>query len=563
MGCVGLTNIVIPNNVEYIGGSAFEGCTGLTSIIIGRKVANIGSYAFSNCTNLKYVLNWSSLYLRIGVDNNGMVAYYAEQILHGDPSMAGYLIIGDYLFAMATDGQWFLSKYLGSDTEIILPESCNGNNYEIGEQSFYKHSALASVKISEGVTGIGEYAFANCSGLSVIEIPESVKLIGEGAFYGCSGVSRVEIPGSVVIIGEYAFAYCSNLVDLIISEGVKTIDHGAFKGCNKLIHVDIPEEVMNIGFYAFCGCSSLLSVTIPYTVASIGDNAFLNCSSLVTVRSKIPGVRLFSINDNVFESIAKDAVLYVSGNDREIYSSTPGWMRFGWSNISRYNYQLSYNIDGEIYRTMYLDFGDEIPVVELPEKEGYTFSGWSEIPETMPANDLFVSGSFIVNKYLVTFKIDGEVIAKYTLEYGTAIETPEVPEKEGHTFSWGEVAATVPANDLTYDGNYSVNSYLLSYMVDGEIVQADSVAYGTTIAELEEPVKEGYTFSGWSEIPETMPANDVTISGTFTADFPSEITLSILNVQHTTIYDLTGRKVLNTDNLKGVYIVNGKKVVLF
>jgi hypothetical protein len=35
------------------------------------------------------------------------------------------------------------------------------------------------------------------------------------------------------------------------------------------------------------------------------------------------------------------------------------------------------------------------------------------------------------------------------------------------------------------------------------------------------------------------------------------------NGQRTTIYDLTGRKVLNTDNLKGVYIVNGKKVVLF
>lgn len=562
-GCAGLTSVVIPNNVDYIGGSAFEDCTGLTSVIIGRKVSNIDSYAFSNCVNLKYVLNWSSLYLRIGVDNNGMVSYYAEQILHGDPSMADYLIIGDYLFAMTTDGQWTLSKYLGSDTEIVLPESCNGNNYEIGEYSFYKNSALASVKFSEGVTGVDKCAFANCSSLSVIEFSDSLKWIGINAFYDCSGISRVEIPENVVVIGEHAFSGCSNLVDLIISEGVKTIDHSAFNGCSKLTHVDIPEGVMNIGFYAFNGCSSLLSVTIPYTVASIGDNAFRNCSSLVTVRCKIPGVRLFTINDNVFEGIAKDAVLYVSGNDREIYSSTPGWMRFGWSNISRYNYQLSYNIDGEIYRTMYLDFGDEIPVVELPEKEGYTFSGWSEIPETMPANDLFVSGSFIVNKYLVTFKIDGEVIAKDTLEYGTAIETPEVPEKEGHTFSWGEVAATVPANDLTYDGNYSVNSYLLSYMVDGETVRADSVAYGTTITELEEPVKEGYTFSGWSEIPETMPANDVTISGTFTADSTSEITLSTLNVQRTTIYDLTGRKVIEVKNLKGgVYIVDGKKMVI-
>ena len=36
------------------------------------------------------------------------------------------------------------------------------------------------------------------------------------------------------------------------------------------------------------------------------------------------------------------------------------------------------------------------------------------------------------------------------------------------------------------------------------------------VKALEEPTKEGYTFSGWSEIPATMPAKDVTITGSFT-----------------------------------------------
>ena len=42
------------------------------------------------------------------------------------------------------------------------------------------------------------------------------------------------------------------------------------------------------------------------------------------------------------------------------------------------------------------------------------------------------------------------------------------------------------------------------------------------------------------------------------------VVLSIVNGQQTTeIYDLTGRKVLNVENLKGgVYIVNGRKVVV-
>ena len=41
---------------------------------------------------------------------------------------------------------------------------------------------------------------------------------------------------------------------------------------------------------------------------------------------------------------------------------------------------------------------------------------------------------------------------------------------------------------------------------------------GETITPEEEPTKEGYTFSGWNEIPETMPAHNVIVTGTFEKD---------------------------------------------
>ena len=182
-------------------------------------------------------------------------------------------------------------------------------------------------------------------------------------------------------------------------------------------------------------------------------------------------------------------------------------------------YALTFLIDGEVYWTDSLAEGATITLPETPVKEGYTFSGWGEVPETMPAEDVTISGFFTINKYLVTFVIDDEVIASDSLEYGASIVAPVAPEKEGHTFNgWGEVAETVPAEDVTYYGSYSVNSYLLTYVVDGATVQSDSVAYGSTIVALEEPTKEGHTFSGWGEVPETMPAEDVTISGFFTVN---------------------------------------------
>ena len=181
------------------------------------------------------------------------------------------------------------------------------------------------------------------------------------------------------------------------------------------------------------------------------------------------------------------------------------------------SYILTYMVDGDIVQTDTVTYSTAIRALEEPTKEGYTFNGWSEIPETMPANDVTVSGTFTINTYLVTFKIGDEVIASDSLEYMSAIVAPEAPEKEGHAFNgWGEVADSVPASDLTYEGSYIVNSYILTYMVDGDIVQTDTVTYSTAIRALEEPTKEGYTFNGWSEIPETMPANDVTVSGTFT-----------------------------------------------
>jgi hypothetical protein len=181
------------------------------------------------------------------------------------------------------------------------------------------------------------------------------------------------------------------------------------------------------------------------------------------------------------------------------------------------SYVITYLIDGEQFFVETLTRGSAITLPEVPAKEGYTFSGWGEVPETMPAKDVTISGTFIANKYLVTFKIDDEVIIADSLEYGTAIVAPEAPEKEGYTFSgWGEVAGNVPAHDLTYEGSYSINSYTLTYVVDGEAVLTLPIVYGATIPSLKAPAKEGYKFSGWSEAPAVMPAKDVTIEGTFT-----------------------------------------------
>ena len=81
----------------------------------------------------------------------------------------------------------------------------------------------------------------------------------------------------------------------------------------------------------------------------------------------------------------------------------------------------------------------------------------------------------------------------------------------------------MPANDVTVTGSFTVNTYKLTYVVDGKEYKSYDVEFAAGITPEAEPAKEGYIFSGWSEIPETMPAHDVAVTGTFTANSNKEL----------------------------------------
>lgn len=179
-------------------------------------------------------------------------------------------------------------------------------------------------------------------------------------------------------------------------------------------------------------------------------------------------------------------------------------------------YKLTYKVDGEVYKTFEVDYGASITPEPAPTKEGYIFSGWSDIPKTMPAHDIVVTGTFTINKYNLIYKVDDVAYKSFELDYGTKITPIEQPTKEGYTFSgWSEIPETMPAHDVTITGSFAINSYKLIYIVDGEEYKSYDVTYGASITPEAEPTKEGYLFSGWSAIPTTMPAHDVTVTGTF------------------------------------------------
>lgn len=184
--------------------------------------------------------------------------------------------------------------------------------------------------------------------------------------------------------------------------------------------------------------------------------------------------------------------------------------------LANHQYTVTFMIDGTVYRTEKLKAGQQISA-DTPVREGYTFSGWSGLPATMPARDITVTGTFTINNYNITYKLDGSVYQVVSVPYGSTV-TPLKVEREGYVFSgWDGLPATMPAHDVTVNGSFSIASFKLTYMVDGAVYQTQTVTFGATVAPLDNPIREGCTFSGWSGLPATMPAHDVTVTGSFTS----------------------------------------------
>jgi hypothetical protein len=148
-------------------------------------------------------------------------------------------------------------------------------------------------------------------------------------------------------------------------------------------------------------------------------------------------------------------------------------------------------VDGETYATDSIAYGAEITLIDSPEKEGYTFGGWSDAPETMPAEDIIITGAFTVNYYKVTYIVDGETYATDSIAYGAEITLIDSPEKEGYTFSgWSDVPETMPAEDIIITGafvntNISIISTDAIIKVNGNIITLiDAVGNSVTIYSL-------------------------------------------------------------------------------
>ena len=207
------------------------------------------------------------------------------------------------------------------------------------------------------------------------------------------------------------------------------------------------------------------------------------------------------------------------GWDKEIPKTMPAeniTVKAQWK-INQYTITFDTNGGSEI-APITQDYGTEITAPDNPTRKGYTFKGWDkEIPETMPAENITVKAQWEINQYTITFDTNGgSEIAPITHDYGTEITAPDNPTRKGYTFKgWDkEIPETMPAENITVKAQWEINQYTITFDTNGgSEIAPITHDYGTEITAPDNPTRKGYTFKGWDkEIPETMPAENITIT---------------------------------------------------
>lgn len=157
-----------------------------------------------------------------------------------------------------------------------------------------------------------------------------------------------------------------------------------------------------------------------------------------------------------------------------------------------------------------------------PEKtptstNSFEFASWNTPLATVTADATYIASfTTVPKKFMVTWKDDAGNEIDH-MEYASGATPAHAdPVKEGYTFTgWTPSITAVGASDQIYTATFSINQYTIRWEdEDGTLIREDKVNYNVTPTKPSNPTKEGYSFSAWN--PGVGKATeDVTYTATY------------------------------------------------
>ena len=537
--CTGITSVHIGNNVSEINQQSFINCTALTSINIPESVVFIGIWAFKGCSKLASFTIPNSV-TKVGYDAFTNTAWYDNQpdgLLYKDHILLGYK---------------------GSKPEGHIDIE-NGTRV-IAFSSLGSCSGITSVSIPNTIKEIGYMTFWECESLSSIIIPSSITTIEAGAFGYCSNLASISFDNTSPILfkaDSYCdgpFPWCKKLSSIYVKDlsvwcGNTFEDHRStpfymsdeqthfFVGDKEVIDLVVPDGVSSINQATFYKCKNIRSVTIPNSVKAIGLRAFWSCNSLKEVYSLIS--EPFTL-DRVF-STTDDATLYVPIGTKAKYEATAGWNNFK-----------------EIVEMSILDPIDGETTVNT---EGL---GGQDLTDNV-VDDVYYNLDGNNSGYDST---DGSIVIGETTNMGQI--TNPIPGTSDVANNFTGLILRIAAGKGTITVNVKTigNAQLVVQVGDGTPMIATKTEQGDVVINYdvaEDTYIYIYAIIGSSGAPSLRAASDNVVKIYGIKVTPGSTGINTVCSSEPIVngyYTLDGRKIEGMPTKKGLYIVNGRKVVV-
>ena len=558
------TSVSIPSTVETIGWSAFNNCGNLTSVVIPEGVKSLGIAAFQSCGQLAEISLPESLE-EIGNDVFSYTAISSITIPDGVKELSASAL-----------------AHCESLTEVIL----NGVD-TIGGGAFYESANIERLVIltptmakhyTEDITDA--YNMPNLASTCQILVPAAVKAAYEADDYwndftikGIYTVTFKDWDGSTIVTRTVEQGQAAEAPADPTREGYDFTGWDvAFNNITSDLVVTATYEIKHFTVRFLDYNSSVLkSQTVDWdNDASAPANpsreghtfAGWDPADFTHIKANLDVTATYTINTYSVTFVDwNDEVLRVAQtvdwNEAAIPPSDPsrtGYDFTGWDKpfehvtadmtvkatyeIKHFNVTF-YDYDGTtvLKETQVIDWNEAAEAPADPEREGYTFAGWSPADFSHVTANMNITATYTINTYSVTFvDYNDEVLkAAQTVEWNAAAVPPANPTRTGYDFTgWDKTFDHVTA-DLTVKATYEIKHFTVVFKdYDGTILKAaQTVDYGHDAEAPANPHRAYYTFNGW-DTDYTNVTSDLVVTATYLPGENADITVTFIDPEDNT-----------------------------
>ena len=468
-----------------------------------QETIDAATKAINDAVTALELMTYKATFYVDGAEYKVVTAKVGEQIAKpGDPSKTGYVFTGwdPEVGTMGTEDISFNAKFSAGEVSYTVETYVMGLDGQYGAADSKNVAATTGAEIT-----------------LTPDAREGFTVAGESVLTG-----KVEADSSLVL----KVYYSRNQYKLTVDGTTTEVYYGAA--------LEIADPEARTG-YTFAGWKPAAPATMPANDVTLESQWTENGADYTAYNAAVAAAKAKQTESDYAaryteesrNALAAALAADVSGKkytqQGEVDAATTA-INNAVAGLNKMTYNAIFTVDGAEYAKVPTKVDDQIVAPKDPSKEGYTFAGWKPSVGIMGTADatfeaVFAAAgntAYTVNTYVMgTDGTYGDPTSeKLTGTTGsTATYAPEA--REGFTVADESVLSGTIAADgsLVLKVYYSRNQYTLT---------AEDVAYtfyyGAAVS-VADPVKAHYTFAGWEpELPETMPAHDVTVAAKWTED---------------------------------------------